>query len=203
MERRRSSASWPDGGQRVERVAVAVQTGQFHPAEANTSRYSARWDERRADPHGSAGRMNPPVDLHRGQAVGLEHVQGFRERTVVQAGGVGTELHVSSFPRGGARADSLTGAPTAPGRSSRPRSRQSPRLRAVACCAGHGRESVPVVTVQAGDLLKERPCLEHEQVVCPWPTLGKSMGRPCVIRVGRPTRMPVAVDRRRGSRRRS
>ena len=84
-----------DAGQRVERVAVAVQPGQLHAARgelAEVVRAGLLRGQQQVDV-AVRGRDEPAgVDLHRGQAVGLEHVEGLGEGAVVQAGGVGAEL---------------------------------------------------------------------------------------------------------------
>jgi hypothetical protein len=77
-----------DAGQWVERVAVAVEAGQLHAAGgvlAEVVGARLRRGEQRVD--GAVGRRDEPagVDLDRCQAVGLEHVEGFAEGTVVQA----------------------------------------------------------------------------------------------------------------------
>ena len=87
-----------DAGQRVERVAVAVQPGELHPPGGEHVQVRPPGlvrGQQQVDVAVRGGDEAAGVDLDRGQAVGLEHVQGLGERTVVQAGGVGTEFHLA------------------------------------------------------------------------------------------------------------
>src|SRR3954447_6756602 len=85
----------PPPGQWVERVAVAVQPGQLHPAGRERGQVVPTGllrGQQRVDVAVRRRDETTGVDLHRGQAVGLEHLQRLRERPVMQAGGVGAEL---------------------------------------------------------------------------------------------------------------
>ena len=84
-----------DAGQRVERVAVAVEPGQLHAAGgelAEVVRAGLLGGQQQVDVAVRGRDEAAGVDLHRGQAVVLEHLQGLGEGAVVQAGGVGAEL---------------------------------------------------------------------------------------------------------------
>src|SRR5207248_5374974 len=83
-----------DAGQRVERVAFAVQAGELLAPGGEHRQVvpaSLRRGQQPVEVAVRGGNETAGVDLHRGQAVGLEHVQCLRKRAVVQASGVGTE----------------------------------------------------------------------------------------------------------------
>ena len=84
-----------DTGQRIERVAIAVQPGQLHaPGGELTEVVRAGLLGGQQQVEMAVRRRDEPagVDLHGGQAVALQHFQGVGEGAVVQAGGVGAEL---------------------------------------------------------------------------------------------------------------
>ena len=81
-----------DAWQWVERVAVAVQAGELHVPAGELGQVVTAGllgGQQRVDVAVRGGDEAAGVDLHRGQAVGLQHVQRLGERAVVQAGSVG------------------------------------------------------------------------------------------------------------------
>jgi hypothetical protein len=84
-----------DAGQRVERVAVAVQSGQLHAAVGEDVEVVAPGllgGQQQVDV-AVRGRDEPAgVDLDRGAVILQNDVEGLLEAAVVQASGVGAEL---------------------------------------------------------------------------------------------------------------
>jgi len=85
-----------DAGQRVQRVAVAVEAGELHAPLREVPQVLLAQARRRQQPVDVAVRRRDEpaaVDLDRRQPEVLEGVERPVEGAVVQAGGVGAELH--------------------------------------------------------------------------------------------------------------